>query len=311
MNDQTNNSSNSNSVDSTKSAFVALLGAPNAGKSTLVNYLVGSKVSIVTHKVQTTRSLIRGVVNYEEVQLVLIDSPGVFKGKKRLEKAMIGAAWDGARDGDFVLLIVDAAAGLTEAVEEIMAGLPKIKVPVILVLNKIDKIPVDSLLALTDTFNKQFKFIATFMISAMTGAGCSDLLAYLASISPAGPHYYPDDQLSDMPLRQLASEITREKLFLRLHKEIPYASTVETEKWEEKPDGSIKISQVIYVQRANQKRILLGHNGQTIKAVGQAARKELEVITGQKVHLFLFVKVRGNWLDDPERYREMGLDFRS
>lgn len=293
----------------TKSGFVALIGAPNAGKSTLVNQLVGTKVSIVTHKVQTTRALIRGIVVHDNAQIVLVDTPGIFSPRRRLDRAMVSTAWNGAKDADIVMVIIDAQAGINEEVEAILETLTKINQEKILVLNKVDVIARPTLLELTAKLNEQAHFTRTFMVSALNGSGCRDLLAYLCKELPNGPWYYPEDEISDMPMRQLAAEITREKLYLRLHNELPYASTVETETWEERPDGSVKINQVIYVERDGQKKIVLGAKGETIKAIGQAARKELMEILEQNVHLFLFVKVRDNWGNDPERYREMGLDF--
>ena len=293
----------------TKSGFVALIGAPNAGKSTLVNQLVGTKVSIVTHKVQTTRALIRGIVVHDNAQIVLVDTPGIFSPRRRLDRAMVSTAWNGAKDADIVMVIIDAQAGINEEVEAILEALPKINQEKILVLNKVDVIARPTLLELTAKLNEQAQFTRTFMVSALNGSGCRDLLEYICKELPNGPWYYPEDEISDMPMRQLAAEITREKLYLRLHNELPYASTVETETWEERPDGSVKINQVIYVERDGQKKIVLGSKGETIKAIGQAARKELMEILEQNVHLFLFVKVRDNWGNDPERYREMGLDF--
>lgn len=291
------------------SGFVALIGAPNVGKSTLVNRLVGTKVSIVTRKVQTTRALIRGIITHNNTQIVLVDTPGIFTPKRRLDRAMIATAWSGAKDADMVLVLVDAAKGLDEETEEVFASLSKVKQEKILVINKVDSVPRPSLLELAKKLNEGQQFSETFMISALKGTGCDDLLDYLAKKLPEGPWYYPEDQISDMPMRQLAAEITREKLYMRLHNELPYASTVETESWEERPDGSVKINQIIYVEREGQKKIVLGKKGETIKAIGQAARKELMEILEQKVHLFLFVKVRDHWSDDPERYREMGLDY--
>ncbi|WP_295733714.1 GTPase Era [uncultured Bartonella sp.] len=298
-----------NDDNKTHSGFVALIGAPNVGKSTLVNRLVGTKVSIVTHKVQTTRALIRGIIIHNNTQIVLVDTPGIFTPKRRLDRAMITTAWSGAKDADMVLVLVDAAKGLDEETEEVFASLSKVKQEKILVINKVDSVPRPSLLELTKKLNEGQQFSETFMISALKGTGCDDLLDYLAKKLPEGPWYYPEDQISDMPMRQLAAEITREKLYMRLHNELPYASTVETENWEERPDGSVKINQIIYVEREGQKKIVLGTKGETIKAIGQAARKELMEILEQKVHLFLFVKVRDHWSDDPERYREMGLDY--
>ena len=298
-----------NNDNKTHSGFVALIGAPNVGKSTLVNRLVGTKVSIVTHKVQTTRALIRGIIIHNNTQIVLVDTPGIFTPKRRLDRAMVTTAWSGAKDADIVLVLVDAAKGLDEETEEVFASLSKVKQEKILVINKVDSVPRPSLLELTKKLNEGQQFSETFMISALKGTGCDDLLDYMAKKLPEGPWYYPEDQISDMPMRQLAAEITREKLYMRLHNELPYASTVETESWEERPDGSVKINQIIYVEREGQKKIVLGTKGETIKAIGQAARKELMEILEQKVHLFLFVKVRDHWSDDPERYREMGLDY--
>ena len=298
-----------NNDNQTHSGFVALIGAPNVGKSTLVNRLVGTKVSIVTHKVQTTRALIRGIIIHNNTQIVLVDTPGIFTPKRRLDRAMVTTAWSGAKDADMVLVLVDAAKGLDEETEEVFASLSTVKQEKILVINKVDSVPRPSLLELTKKLNESQTFSETFMISALKGTGCDDLLDYLAKKLPEGPWYYPEDQISDMPMRQLAAEITREKLYMRLHNELPYASTVETESWEERPDGSVKINQIIYVEREGQKKIVLGTKGETIKAIGQAARKELMEILEQKVHLFLFVKVRDHWSDDPERYREMGLDY--
>ncbi|EJF90633.1 GTPase Era [Bartonella tamiae] len=304
---QKTNSDNHSSK--TRSGFVALIGAPNAGKSTLINQLVGTKVSIVTHKVQTTRALVRGIVIHDNAQIVLIDTPGIFRPKRRLDRAMVSTAWGGARDADIVLVLIDAQAGFNDEAKAIIESLGKIKHNKILVLNKVDAVSRPSLLELTAKLNEKVDFIKTFMISALKGSGCDDLLDYLSSSMQEGPWFYPEDQISDMPMRQLASEITREKLYLRLHEELPYASTIETEIWEERRDGSIKIHQIIYVERDSQKKIVLGAKGQTIKAISQAARKELMEITEQTVHLFLFVKVSDNWGNDPERYREMGLDF--
>ncbi|SDP55974.1 GTP-binding protein Era [Phyllobacterium sp. YR620] len=293
----------------TRSGFVALIGAPNAGKSTLVNQLVGSKVSIVTHKVQTTRALVRGIVIHGPTQMVLVDTPGIFKPKRRLDRAMVTTAWGGAKDADLILVLIDAELGINEEAEAILDSLHEKKRKVILALNKVDRIEPPKLLELAQAANDKVKFDKTFMISALKGYGCKDLVQYLADNLPEGPWYYPEDQISDMPMRMLAAEITREKLYLRLHNELPYSSTIETESWEEKPDGSVRISQVIYVERDSQKKIVLGHKGEAIKSIGQAARKELMEILEQKVHLFLFVKVRDNWGNDPERYREMGLEF--
>ncbi|WP_455475653.1 GTPase Era [Bartonella sp. B17] len=296
-------------VIKTRSGFVVLIGMPNAGKSTLVNQLVGAKVSIVTHKVQTTRTLIRGIVIHDDTQIVLIDTPGVFRPHKRLERAMVSAAWSGAKSADILLVLIDVKSGLSDEIYTMLDIVKNIKHDKILVLNKIDTVVKSSLLALASEINERVDFLQTFMISALDGSGCKDLLHALSTMMQRGPWYYPEDQISDMPMRQLAAEITREKLFLRLHDELPYSSTVETESWEERPDGSVKINQVIYVERDSQKKIILGSKGYTIKAIGQAARKELMEMMDQTVHLFLFVKVRDNWDTDPERYREMGLNL--
>ncbi len=299
----------SEAVPATRSGFVALIGAPNAGKSTLVNQLVGTKVSIVTHKVQTTRALVRGIATHGAAQIVFIDTPGIFKPRRRLDTAMVATAWGGAKDADIVLVLIDAERGIKGDADAILERLKDVRQPMVLVLNKVDRVRPEALLLLAKTANERVPFRNTFMVSALTGSGCKDLLDYLAEALPAGPWYYPEDQISDLPMRQLAAEITREKLYLRLHQELPYSSHVETEKWEEKKDGSVRIEQVVYVERDSQKKIVLGHKGETIRAIGQAARKEIGDILEQKVHLFLFVKVRENWGDDPERYREMGLDF--
>jgi GTP-binding protein Era len=293
----------------TRSGFVALIGAPNAGKSTLVNQLVGAKVSIVTHKVQTTRAIVRGVATHGDAQIVFVDTPGIFKPRRRLDTAMVTTAWSGAKDADLVLVLIDAERGLRGDAEAMLENLSSVRQPKVLVLNKVDRVKPELLLQLTAKANERAEFERTFMISALTGSGCADLLGWLAQRLPEGPWYYPEDQLSDLPMRQLAAEITREKLYLRLHQELPYSSTVETEKWEENKNGSVRIEQVIYVERDSQKAIVLGHKGETIRAIGQASRKEIGDILEQPVHLFLFVKVRENWGDDPERYREMGLEF--
>jgi GTPase len=293
----------------TRSGFVALIGAPNAGKSTLLNQLVGTKVSIVTHKVQTTRAVVRGIATHRNAQIVFLDTPGIFKPRRKLDEAMVTTAWGGAKDADMVALLIDAERGIRGDAETILQRLENVRQPKILILNKIDQVKREDLLALAAKANENVAFERTFMVSALNGSGCTDLLDYLAENVQEGPWYYPEDQISDLPMRQLAAEITREKLFLRLHQELPYSSHVETERWEEKKDGSIKIDQVIYVERDSQKKIVLGKKGETIRAIGQAAREELTEIMEQKVHLFLFVKVRENWINDPERYREMGLEF--
>lgn len=293
----------------TRSGFVALIGAPNAGKSTLVNRFVGAKVSIVSHKVQTTRSLVRGIVIHKGAQIVFVDTPGIFKPRRRLDRAMVTSAWGGAHDADVIFFLVDAERGLGGDAEKILEGLVEVKKPKVLIVNKIDRVRPEALLELTAQATKAVEFDETFMISALKGPGCDDVLDYLAKTLPEGPWYYPEDQITDLPLRQLAAEITREKLYARLHQELPYASHVETEKWEERKDGSVRIEQVIYVERESQKKIVLGKGGDSIKHISQNSRREIGEILGQVVHLFLFVKVRGNWGDDPERYREIGLEF--
>lgn len=293
----------------TRSGFVALIGAPNAGKSTLVNRLVGAKVSIVSHKVQTTRAIVRGIATVDRTQIVFIDTPGIFSPRRRLDRAMVTTAWGGAKDADLVLVLIDAERGIKGDAAALLDALETVRQPKVLVLNKVDQVRRENLLALAAAANSKAGFERTFMISALDGSGCDDVANYLATRLPEGPWYYPEDQISDLPMRQLAAEITREKLYLRLHQELPYSSHVETERWEEKKDGSVRIEQVIYVERDSQKKIVLGHKGETIKAIGQAARLEIAEILEQKVHLFLFVKVRENWGDDPERYREMGLEF--
>jgi GTP-binding protein Era len=292
-----------------KCGFVALIGAPNAGKSTLLNALVGSKVTIVSHKVQTTRALIRGIALENKSQLIFVDTPGIFSPKRRLDRAMVTTAWSGAHEADLVAVLIDARKGLDEEAEALMEKLAEVRGPKILILNKIDLIPRDALLLLTKIANEKAKFESTFMISALKGDGVTDLKAWLADRMPLGPWLYPPDQMSDAPMRQLAAEITREKLFERLHQELPYHSTVETEQWKELRGGDIRIEQTIYVERESQRKIVIGKGGQTLKAIGEAARREIADIAEQKVHLFLFVKVREGWGDDPERYRAMGLEF--
>ncbi|EXL06923.1 GTPase Era [Brucella anthropi] len=309
MNNRTTPADGENEAGQTRSGFVALIGAPNAGKSTLVNHLVGTKVSIVTHKVQTTRALVRGIFIEDQAQIVLVDTPGIFRPKRRLDRAMVTTAWGGAKDADIILVLLDSQGGLNENAEALLSSMKDVRQKKVLVLNKVDRVDPPVLLDLARKANELVAFDQTFMISALNGSGCKDLAKYLAENVPNGPWYYPEDQISDMPMRQLAAEITREKLYLRLHEELPYSSTVETERWEERKDGSVRIEQVIYVERESQKKIVLGHKGETIKAIGQSARKEISEILEQTVHLFLFVKVRENWGNDPERYREMGLDF--
>ncbi|MEM1049488.1 MAG: GTPase Era [Pseudomonadota bacterium] len=289
--------------------FVALIGAPNAGKSTLVNRAVGAKVSIVTHKVQTTRAIIRGVALVGSSQIVFVDTPGIFAPKRRLDRAMVDTAWSGARDADVICVLLDSKKGLeadTQTVLEKVADLPQKKV---LLLNKIDTIPAERLLELTQAAHEQVAFDETFMISALNGDGVDDLMAHLADAVPKGPWLYPEDQISDLPMRNLAAEVTREKLYLRLHDELPYRSSVETTQWKDLKDGSVRIEQTIFVERQSQKKIVIGRGGQAIKAVSAAARSEIADMVDRPVHLFLFVKVRDNWADDPERYREMGLEF--
>ncbi len=288
--------------------FVALIGAPNVGKSTLINALVGAKISIVTPKVQTTRTLIRGIACEGAAQLVLVDTPGIFAPRRRLDRAMVGTAWGGAQDADIVALLIDARKGLEEDDEAILHGLADVRVKV-LVLNKVDLVAKPTLLALAQTLAERARFAATFMISALSGDGVDDLKKWLAAHVPPGPWLYPEDQISDAPLRQLAAEITREKLYLRLHQELPYQSTVETEAWKDLPDGSVRIEQTIYVERDSQRKIVLGKGGRAIKAIGTAARAEIAAAIEQSVHLSLFVKVREGWGDDPERYRQIGLEF--
>lgn len=293
----------------TSCGFIALIGAPNAGKSTLLNALVGSKVSIISHKVQTTRALIRGIAVEGRSQLIFVDTPGIFSPRRRLDRAMVTTAWSGAHEADLVGVLIDARKGLDEEAEGILGRLAQVKAPKLLILNKIDVMPKEALLTLAKASNEMAKFEATFMLSALTGDGIADLKAWLAKHVPPGPWLYPADQMSDAPIRQLAAEITREKLFERLHQELPYHSTVETESWKELRGGDIRIEQTIYVERESQRKIVLGKGGQSIKAIGEAARKEIAKIVEAKVHLFLFVKVREGWGEDPERYRAMGLEF--
>jgi GTP-binding protein Era len=295
--------------DATRCGFVALVGAPNAGKSTLLNALVGSKISIVSRKVQTTRALVRGIAIEGTSQLIFVDTPGIFAPKRRLDRAMVTTAWSGAHDADLVAVLIDARDGLDEEADAILEGLKEVRAPKALILNKIDVVDKPALLKLTEAANAKAKFEATFMISALNGDGVTDLKSWLAARMPPGPYHYPPDQMSDAPIRQLAAEITREKLFERLHQELPYHSTVETEQWKELRKGDVRIEQTIYVERESQRKIVLGKGGQTIKAIGEAARKEIAEIAEAKVHLFLFVKVREGWGEDPERYRAMGLEF--
>jgi len=298
--------------------FVAVVGAPNVGKSTLVNRLVGTKVSIVSPKVQTTRARVMGICVLGSVQLVFIDTPGIFEPRRRLDRAMVAAAWGGAADADVILVLVDSAKGVDRDTRRIIDRIKEEKRrqrmrdherPIILVLNKVDLVRKPKLLSLAARLHDEGIFADTFMISARTGDGVDDLLTFLGTHAPEGPWHFPADQVSDMPNRLLAAEITREKLYLQLRQELPYAATVETERWEEHDDGSVRIEQVIYLERPSQKGIVLGRGGQRIKTLGEAARTELEQIFDRPVHLFLFVKVRGKWGEDPERYRDWGLDF--
>lgn len=296
----------------TKCGYVALIGEPNAGKSTLMNLLVGAKVSIVTHKVQTTRARIRGIAIEGDAQMVFVDTPGLFQTRRNLDKAMVAAAWSGANDGDVVLLLIEAHRGITKGVEMILEGLSKrlrTKQKIVLAINKIDMVKSEKLLALTKQINEMFDFDETFMISAEKGFGVKELRAYFAANMPKGPWLYPEDQIADVPMRMIAAETTREKLMLRLHQELPYFLTVETTGWEQKKDGSVRIEQVVYVIRERHKGIALGPKGQTIKAVSIAARTELKNLVGAEVHLFIQVKVRPKWENEAERFTEMGLDF--
>ncbi|WHZ35875.1 GTPase Era [Sagittula sp. MA-2] len=296
----------------TRAGFIALIGEPNAGKSTLTNRMVGAKVSIVTHKVQTTRARIRGVAMEGESQLIFVDTPGLFQPRRRLDRAMVAAAWGGAADADIVVLLVEAHRGKTPGVDRILEGLAELPRGrrVALAINKIDRVKAEELLALSQKLNEIYAFEKTFMISAERGYGVDDLREWLAAEVPEGPWLYPEDQIADLPLRMIAAEMTREKLTLRLHQELPYQLTVETDHWTEREDGTARIDQVIYVARDGHKGIVLGHKGETIKAISKAAREELTEFLGRKVHLFLQVKVRENWLEEAERYSEMGLDFK-
>jgi GTPase len=296
-------------AEATRAGFAALIGAPNAGKSTLLNALVGAKVSIVSRKVQTTRALVRGIAIEGSAQIVFVDTPGLFKPKRRLDRAMVTSAWGGAGDADAVCLLLDVRKGVDEENEAILGRLPELRQPKVLILNKIDLIERARLLDLAASVNARLPFDHTVMISALTGDGVADLRKRLAVLMPESPWLYPEDQVSDAPLRMLAAEITREKIYERLHEELPYQSTVETDQWQQRDDGSVRIEQTVFVERESQRKIVLGKGGQTIKAIGQAARKDIAEIAEAPVHLFLFVKVREGWEDDPERYREMGLEF--
>ena len=296
-------------VAQTRCGFVALIGAPNVGKSTLVNALVGTKVAIVSHKVQTTRALLRGIAVVDGAQLVLIDTPGIFAPKRRLDRAMVTAAWAGAQDADIAAVLIDAKRGLDEEAQAILERLAALRPSIVLLINKVDLVEKPALLAIAKAANERARFAATFMISALSGDGVGDVGVWLAQHAPEGPWHYPAAQITDAPLRQLAAEITREKLYLRLHQELPYQSTVETEVWKGLEDGSTRIEQTIYVERESQRKIVLGKGGQTIKAIGADARREIADMMEAPVHLFLFVKVRERWGEDPERYRGMGLEF--
>ena len=295
-----------------KAGFVALIGEPNAGKSTLLNTMVGSKISIVTHKVQTTRARIRGVALEGESQIVFVDTPGLFKPRRRLDRAMVAAAWSGAADADIVVFMVEAHRGITPGVRAILEELKEMAEhrPIALAINKIDRVSSEALLELTEDLNGQLAFAQTFMISASKGYGVGDLKTWVAQSLPEGPWLYPEDQIADLPMRMIAAEITREKLTLRLHQELPYQLTVETENWQERKDGSVRIEQLVYVMRDGHKGIILGNKGETIKAVSMTARRELSEMLERTVHLFLQVKVRQGWLEEAQRYSAMGLDFK-
>jgi GTP-binding protein Era len=295
--------------EGSRCGFVALIGAPNSGKSTLINALVGAKVAIVTHKAQTTRGPVLGIALEGSSQIILVDTPGIFQPKRRLDRAMAMAAWTRAGEADLAALVIDAERGLDQTLDPVFGHLAEVKPPIVAVLNKIDLVARPELLHLAADLSTRYAFAETFMISALTGDGVPDLKSYLARAVTPGPWLYPEDQLTDAPLRQAAAEITREKLFLRLHDELPYSLTVETESWKELKDGSVRIEQTIYVMRDSQKKIVLGAKGATIKAISMAAREDIAEMVGAPVHLFLFVKVRERWGDDPERFREMGLDY--
>ena len=294
-----------------RAGFVSLIGAPNAGKSTITNNFVGSKVSIVSPKAQTTRTIVKGIGIYENTQIIFLDTPGIFKPKRRLDRAMVASAWSGMNDADMVVLVVDAKKGFDEQTQSIVSKLNKNSIEAILVLNKVDLIQKEKLLELSAKINVAGKFTETFMVSALTGQNIEDFYKYLADNLPESPWYYPEDQISDMPLKLLTAEVVREKLFLYLRQELPYAITVEPELWERREDGSVRAEMTIYVERDSQKTIVLGKGGSMIKKIGQSARKELEEMLEERIHLFLFVKVRENWGDDPARYTDWGLNFNS
>jgi GTPase len=293
----------------TRCGFTAVIGAPNAGKSTLVNALVGAKVSIVTHKAQTTRTRVRGIAIEGQSQIVLVDTPGIFAPKRRLDRAMVETAWTEAREADAVVLVADAARGFDDVADPVLDKVRELNIPLMLALNKVDKIKKEKLLTLASEASERLKLEELFMISALSGDGVAVLKTSLANRMPKGVWLFPEDQIADASMRQWAAEITREKMFLRLHEEIPYSSTVETTSWKELRDGAVRIEQTIFVERDSQRKIVLGAKGQAIKQISMEARKEIAEGVEAPVHLFLFVKVRENWADDPERYREMGLDF--
>lgn len=301
----------SDATSPTRCGFVALIGAPNAGKSTITNNFVGSKVSIVSPKVQTTRTLVKGIGIYDNTQIIFIDTPGIFKPKRRLDRAMVTSAWDGVSDADITVLVVDSKRGFDDETASIIAKLKKKKQKAVLVINKVDLVQKDKLLGLSQALNEAYAFDETFFVSAVTGKNIDDFYKYLADNLPESPWYYPEEQMSDMPLKLLAAEIVREKLFLFLHQELPYSLTVEPELWERREDGSIRAEMTIYVERDNQKIIVLGKGGAMIKRIGQSARHEIENLLDERVHLFLFVKVRENWQEDASRYTTWGLDFRA
>jgi GTPase len=305
----TENAADDGGKAGTRCGFAALIGAPNVGKSTLVNALVGSKVTIVSPKVQTTRTLVRGIAIEGTSQIVLVDTPGIFAPRRRLDRAMVTTAWSGAHDADLVCAMIDAKRGFDDETAALFGKLVDVRQPKFLVINKVDTVDKPSLLAIAARANESLKFDATFMVSALNGSGVADLRGHLAKSVPASPWLFPEDQIADAPSRILAAEITREKLFLRLHQELPYQLTVETEVWKELRDGSLRIEQTIYVARESQRKIVLGEGGRQIKTIGSESRKELTELLERQVHLFLFVKVREGWADDPERYRQMGLEF--
>lgn len=296
-------------TDEKRSGFIALIGAPNAGKSTLLNNVVGTKLAIVTHKVQTTRTRLLGIAMEGASQLIFVDTPGIFKPKRRLDRSMVSSAWQGAYDADIIVLLVDATAGVTDDVKDIIKGLEKSERKAILALNKVDAVNKDKLLLLADSLAEKTCFSEIFMISALKGSGVDDLRKILAERVAPGPYLYPEDQITDVTQRSLAAEITREKIFLRLHQELPYSIWVATEKWEDNKDGSVRLEQVIHVERDGHKGIVIGKGGQTLKAIGEAARKDMEELLGHRVHLFLFVKVSENWTESKFHFEEMGMDY--